>query len=513
MAITPIPLADQSNPGRGYRDGSGRLINCYVEPRGKEGRHTSPVYPVDGLTSFADLPVQTESEDEGNLLNEDGDLILSEVAGDTFILEGDPFDGQRADPDLGVQEIIADRGYLWAITGKGVYKIDQGGEVNFIGAIRHSKSITAAVNRTNQIGIVSDGRYYVVDTVNDTLTDYTSSLLFTSPNSVCHYNGYMVVTNSANTYQISGVNDATSWTAADTETAIFRADITKRCLTRGGDLLIFGSESIEFWQDSGASNYFIMQRVGAIEIGIGPALSAANLDEAVLFVDNDSSVRVVSGYSTEVVSTPYIARKIREATDWNSIRAISYERDGHMFYSISCNDFTLTYNLSSGLWHEEMSYGLKRRVFSGICKLNNIYYTGNYSEGKIYKLLREAYDEGVGKPLVMDVITPPIHSFPNRLRVKSLFIDAMFGTTLQASDVNADESDPKISVWVSEDDGENFVFLEELSLGDINSKYEELRVQGVGTSDQNGFVFKLSISTPVVRGILGMAADISEVRA
>ena len=512
MPIAPIPLADNSNPGRDFRDGSGRLVNCYVEPRSKEGRWPAPVYAVDGLSTFAELPVQTQTEDEGLILLEDGTGFLTDEDGNEFALEGDPFDGQRQDPDLGVQKIIADNGYLWVVTGRGVYRVDQGGAATFIGGIAGSKVVTADVNRVNQIGIVSDGRYYVCDTILNTLIDYTDQLLISGPNSVCHYNGYMVVTNSNNIYQISAVNDATSWSSVDVETAIFRGDLTKRCLTRGGDLLIFGTRSIEFWQDVGATNGFVFNRVSAIETGIGPPLSAINLDEAVLFIDNDSSVRIIQNYQTQVISTHYVSRKIREASDWASIRATSYERDGHFFYSISCSDFTLTYNVATQLWHEEKSYGLNRRVINTVEKLDNTYYAGDYAEGKLYTLKREHYSDGAEKPIVMEVITPPVHDFPNRLRVRSLFIDALFGTAA-ASDTDADESDPKVMVWISEDDGENFIFLEELSLGDINSKYEELRVQGVGTSDQNGFVFKLSSSTPVLRGIMGMSADITPVRA
>jgi len=561
-----IPLADQSNPGRGFRDGSGRLINCYVEPRGKEGRWPTPVYPVDGLTSFSELPLQQGgSEDEGSILLEPespgpplitaGDALLSEDS-DTFYLEGDPFIAAQASPDNGVQVIIADNGYLWAITGYGVYRVGPSGDATFIGSLAASKSVTADINRVNQIGIVSDGNYYVCDTVNSTLTNYTSSLLIGGPNSVVHYNGYMVVTNSNNIYQISNLNDATLWDAADVETAIFRGDTTKRCITRGGDLLIFGSRSLEFWQDVGATNGFTFQRVGATEVGIGPPMSAINLDELVLFIDADLAVRAVSGYTTQLVSTPYVARKIRQATDIDSIRASSHERDGHLFYSISCDDFTLTYNVATELWHEEKSYGIERRVVSTTEKLNNVLYAGDYAEGKIYTMSRDVHKE-VTNPIVMEVITPPVHSFPNRIRVKSLFIDAMFGTGLKpetdeteanrmindpqpavgepfdldrsgdplawtasdpltavpADSIGPDEEEPKIMVWVSEDDGENFIFLEELSLGDINSKYEELRVQGVGTSDQNGFVFRLTCSAPVVRGIMGMSADMTAIRA
>ena len=232
MAIAPIQLADQSNPGRGFRDGSGRLINCYVEPRGKEGRQDMVVYPVDGFEAFSELPVQTTSEEEGNLLNEDGDLLLSEVDEDTFVLEGDPFAEQAADPNKGVQVLIEDNGFLWVITGSGVYKVDTGGYAEFIGGIAGSNAVTADKNRTNQIGIVSDGHYYVVDTLADTITDHTQDLFYTAPNSVTHYNGYMVVTFATGTWQISNLDDATLWDNDDHDKTLFRGDTLKRALVR-----------------------------------------------------------------------------------------------------------------------------------------------------------------------------------------------------------------------------------------------------------------------------------------
>lgn len=483
-----------------------------------------PVYPVDGLDNFAELPVQTESEDEGNLLNEDGDLILSEVEGDTFTLEGDPFEAQRADPNKGMQVIIPDNGYLWAITGSGVYKVDQGGSATFIGGISGSSAITADVNRDHQIGIVSDSRYYVLDTVADTLTDWTDFEYIDpvdpaydlygplyAPNSVVHYNGYMVLTYSNARWQISNLNDARYFALSDLGFFTFRGDGCKRALVRGGDLIIFGERSLEFWKDVGATNGFTMSRVSATEVGIGSPLSAANIDESVLFIDDNLAVRQIEGYQAITISTPFIARKIREAADPDSIRATTYERDGHKFYTISCDDFTLTYNLATQLWHEEKTEGLNRRVIASVAKLNNKWYAGHYAEGKIFRMSPDYYKDNTDL-LVMEVETPPVHNFPNRVRVKSLFIDALFGTAA-AADTDADESDPKILVYISEDGGENWIYLEELSLGDINSKYEELRVQGVGTSEQNGFCFRLVISTPVVRGILGMAADVSQVRA
>ena len=522
MPITPIPLADQSNPGRYSQDGAGRLINCFVEPRSKEGRHPTPVYPVEGLSPFIDLPVSA-TEQEGLLILEDGSgNYLDETGLLNIELEGDPFAGAGVEAD-GVQQILTDNGYLWVITRNRVFKVSNSGSYTQIGNIAGSGYITADVNRDNQLAIANNGNFYIVSTSLDTITKVgagsnqvdsgadVGDQTFYSPSSTCHYNGYFVVTYPNGRWQISALNNGLEWDDADLISFIFRGDDPVRCLTRGGDLVLFGTHSIEFWQDVASATGTPFSRVSALEIGIGPPLSAINIDEAVLFVDNDLSVRQLNGYQTVTVSTPFIARKIRQASDPDSIRATAYERDGHKFYSISCSDFTLTYNLATQLWHEERSKGLNRRVINAIAKLENVTYAGNYNSGQLYTMSPDIYGEGTDT-LTMEMHTPPVHVFPNRLRVKSLYIDAVFGQGLP-EDVNADEADPKILVYVSEDSGENWVFLEELSLGDINSKYEELRVQGVGTSDQNGFTFRLVISTPVVRGILGMAADMTMVRA
>ena len=561
MAMVPIPLADQSNEGRDFRDGSGRLINCYVEPRGKEGRHAAPVYPVDGLRAWTQLPVPvSSSEPDGSILLETGDLydegdnLLNEDGGE-FLLEGDPFINQLENPTYGVQVILEDRGSLWVITGNGVYKVSSGGVATFIGGIAVSSAVTADKNRVNQIGIVSDGYYYVLDTVTETLTGYTDQLTF-SPNSVCHYNGYMVVTYSNGAFQHSGLNDATTFSINDVGIAQYRGDGAFRALVMGLDLIVFGSESIEFWQDVGNTNAFTYSRLGGLEIGISAPLSAVNVGETICWIDEDYEVQMLMGYQAKPVGNPYVARKIREAASPETIRGLSYSRDGHTFYSISTTEFTLTYNMATNLWHEEKSYGLNRRRAACATRWGKTIYAGDYIDAQIFTIDRD-YHRDLTTPLVMEVITPPVHMWPEKVRFRTLFIDALFGTGLKpevdeteanrmindpqpavgepfdldrsgdplawtASDpltevppdsIGTDEEEPKLMVYVSEDGGENFVFLEELSLGDINSKYEELRVQGIGTSGQNGFVFRFVCSSPVVRGILGAHADVTKVRA
>ena len=55
MPIIPVSLGQRSNPGRDGQDGAARLINCYAEEMGQEGKIPWPVYASDGLVDFVTL--------------------------------------------------------------------------------------------------------------------------------------------------------------------------------------------------------------------------------------------------------------------------------------------------------------------------------------------------------------------------------------------------------------------------------------------------------------------------
>lgn len=55
MTTIPLEIGTQSNYGRYGQDGAARLINCYAEELGKEGKSPTPVYACAGLVLFATL--------------------------------------------------------------------------------------------------------------------------------------------------------------------------------------------------------------------------------------------------------------------------------------------------------------------------------------------------------------------------------------------------------------------------------------------------------------------------
>src|SRR5690606_21275314 len=106
MTIIPLEIGTQSNPGRYGQDGNARLINCYPEEIGKEGKHPVPVYASAGLGDFATL------------------------------LHG-----------AGVRAMLDVDGYMYTVAGRSIYRVSQVGAVLRIGGLGVDGHVTMARNR------------------------------------------------------------------------------------------------------------------------------------------------------------------------------------------------------------------------------------------------------------------------------------------------------------------------------------------------------------------------------
>lgn len=497
-----ISLGTSSNPGRDYQDGSGRLINCYVESRGEQGKWKTPVYAIDGLERFATLPTLDASEEEGFLLTETGFNLLTEE-GDSFLLEGDP--GLVTDDSAGVRLLFCVNNKAFAVAGTVLYRMPSGGGSGIsLGGIAAGDSISYGVNRQGEVGIVSDGNYYTL--IDGALVNRTDEL-FSAPNSITHINGYMVVTYSGGQWQISGVNSVTSWNTVDVTTAAYKGDQLLRAVTRGLDLLLFGATTVEFWTDVGAS--FPFARQAAIDVGLGAVNSVANVDQTVCWVDDNWQVRILQGYKAEIISNPYVARTIRQSSNKKNIKGYSWRRDEHVFYAITCTDFTFVFNVSTGLWHEEKTGNLDRRIISTMTECNGDILAGHYGERVIYKLGSDIYKDGA-EAINLQIETPIYHNYPNPVRFKTLWIDALTGTGL-ANDT-APNMDPTLNLQFSRDGGETWMQSDIFDLGDINDPIVELRTDGLGTCDGNGYSFRISVNADVAKAIYGMSVDAKVLR-
>jgi hypothetical protein len=504
MGIIPIALATGSNPGRFPAAGSGRLINCFMEPAGSEAKTPSPVWGCAGLN-----PYKT-------------------VTGDG-----------------GVRLLFEVDGVLLAVIGRDVFLIRPGGAYTRIGGLATTGPVYAARNRrapNAQVAIVSDGLYYLYE--GGVLTAISDEAL-PSPSSVDFLDGYFLFTEQRGRITRSEQDSGAVFDGLAFANAESNPDRLVRGITHERMYVAFGARSTEFYASDASVDPFAFSRSTAIEVGCAAAGSVARVQQTILWIADDLTVRRLNGYAGQRISTPSVDRFIASIADLSQVSAITYTIQGNTFYTLNAPEGTWEYNLTTGLWHERSSYGLDRWRVSCVVEFDGKLIAGDYNSPTLYEMSVDAYAEGSDE-LVMTVQTPPVHAFPYFAMMSAAYIDVVPGvgllettetTTVTVSGgstgtpiglllsltrtgstqevitvTNEYVSNPALMLDWSDDGGITFGPTRQLPLGKMGQTQKRLKTLRLGRTKQVGRVFRMRVSAAVARGVLSMSADVAKLR-
>ncbi len=462
----PLTLGTGSNPGRYGYDGTARLINCYVEQRGPEGRAQLPVYAIDGLASW-------------------------------FSVAGG-----------GIRSMLAMDNLLYVVAGRLVYAIDASGTETELGGLPSDGPVYMARNRRSpnpQIAIVCDGIYKMIS--GGVLVDVSDADL-PPPSSVTHLDGYFVFGVSNGRMYASAIDDGTDVAALDFAAAEGNPDGIVMVTTRGRELLAVGNKSIEFWSNTGAEN-FPFTRANSIEIGCLSGKSVASISQTVAFVAHDGTVRVLDGYTPQRISNHAVERFVADTPDKSTLVATSWSDRGHSFYCLSSPIGTWTFDMATQFWHERQSYGLDRWRVSCVERFGDQLVAGHYDEGTLYTMSPDVYAEG-SDPILMEVRPSAIHAHPNKMILHRLDVDVIPGVGI-ATGASEDMS-PGLMVDTSEDGGDTFGGERSLPLGTINQKLTTASAHRFGLIRPTGRTLRLRCSADVVRGFMSGSITMERLR-
>lgn len=467
MAIVPISLGTGSNNARFAAAGITRHVNGYVEKQ-DETKNNSMIVACDGLSSFADLDS----------------------------------DGCRAMIEIGP--------YVVAVYGRNVYRLSADGTGTLIGGFPTSGHVSIRKNRREypQVGLVSDGLFFVVDTQAWTISQVSVAGL-PPPLGLGMFDGYGILPASKNQWYITAVDDFTTISLLDYATAEGDPDEIVGVDERDGEVIFFGRDSVEWWQDTGGED-FPFTRSQVVHIGCLCAGGVHKIDRTVAWIDRNCVVRIMDGYDGKRISDHGIERDIRSA-DPDTITSTSWANGGHTFVAWSWDNGTRVYNLTTDTWHDRESYNDDRWRVSHVVRFGNRLIAGDYSTGAVYEMSADTYDEA-GDPLIMTIQTPPVHAFPQRLQFNALFVDIVPGVGLNSTAVQ--DQDPKIMVKWTDNGGHTWSDEVQKSIGQQGQYEVRVKITRLGTQKQpNGRVFKLSISASVAKAIQSLSADVEKLAA
>nr|WP_299942240.1 packaged DNA stabilization protein [uncultured Microbulbifer sp.] len=342
-------------------------------------------------------------------------------------------------------------GELYVVIDRGLYRITEHFSTDSLGTIGGSGRVGMADN--GQQLCIAAGKSGYIYTEADGLKEIEDES-FPGASTVTALDGYFIFSNpnsgQRGQFFISSVLDGEVYDATDFATAESYPDDLMRVFADHSQLLLFGSETIEIWFNSGNASFpFTRAQGSVIEQGLGATWTVAKLDETVAWLDNEGSVRMLQGTTPVRISTHAVEYAISKG-DWSKAVAWSYTEEGHQFYVLTVPPgrvrkfsgyereepgipSTHVYDAATQLWHERSTYakGYWRAGF--YAKAFGKHVVAAIDSGRVYEMSLSYYRDA-NKPIISEIQFPQVQSDGKRFIVHSLQLDMEVATVSEQFD-------------------------------------------------------------------------------
>jgi hypothetical protein len=432
----------------------------------------------------------------------------------------------------------------FVVSGTQLYKIDNAYTATLIGTVAGTGPVSIADNGT-QLFIAANGPSYIYNNTTNAFGQITDPD-FPGAVTVAYLDGYFVF-NEPNSQKmwITQLLDGTSIDPLDFASTEGSPDGLVAVLSNFREIWAFGTNSIEVWYDSGASDFPLQRIQGAFnELGCAAPYSIAKVDNGLFWLGRDRRgqgiVYQANGYSGQRISTHAVEWQIQQYADLTDAIAYTYQQDGHSFYVLifPTANTTWVYDLATQAWHERAGFtnGAFTRHRSN-CQMafNNEVVVGDFENGNIYAFDLDDYSDNgqIQKWLRSWRALGPGKNDLNRTAQHSLQLDIESGVGLngyvipeviylqtenddylitEASDyliteqetVATQGADPQVMLRWSDDGGHTWSNEHWASIGKIGEYYRRVFWRRLGmTLKLRDRVYEVSMTDPVKVAILG----------
>lgn len=445
MAPRPFLLGMQSGQAASPAVSSERLLNGYVE-QVPSGREPTPVYGSPGLIRFGGI-------DRVRAITRAGDRLF----------------------------VLADS----------LYEVMADGAATDLGPVPGGFATMAADGATVVVTVA--GQIWVWNgTTLGRVTDPDAP----EASSVTFINGFYVFTETdADQFFTSPMNDPSGdYDALDFDSADSSPDKLVGSLRIGRDLILFGSQSVEFWYYSGDATFpFNRYDDTPLDVGLAGALAATRAGETAYWLASDNTVRRLDGRVGSRVSTFAIETQIEKWADPSQTVVSSHVWRGHLFITLRNPDGCVEYDEATKLWHDRGSFNSP--TWRGG---HYAYAFGKHIVGgdRLYEF--GGYDED-GETLPFEMVTPWLDQKGQKFAINNVELRMQPGT-------GSLTLDPKVSLSRTED-GESWTAPKLRSFGKQGQRQRRVQFGRQGSS--RGCAFKVRITDPAERVVFAGYVDVS----
>lgn len=365
-------------------------------------------------------------------------------------------------------------------------------------------SDTVITDGTNTISTPSDG-----SGGKTTLTGIWGA----SKGRIAFLSGFLAFCNANNEVQVTAPYDVTSVNALDVRAAESSGDPLMGVVTLNSQLLVFGTQSVEAWAVSNATDYPFAPIGGAQQpVGLLAKAGVVVTDNAAYWLgaspNGYPAIYRWGGGAAERISTRAIERILGQATLTNLQACIAwtYQADGHIFVGFnltvttgSATGTTVVYDQTTQLWHE-------RRNYAGLLAHPGEFYAAGY--GQVFcGGSTSAYVRQLSRTAATDYNASVILRERTAWHATDLPRVTWARYELEL-DAGSSSNTVPFTIEVSDNGGYTWVSLPSSSAQPLDRTTTRLLVQRAGISRDRAWRFKNTSSTTVPYTILDARARV-----
>jgi hypothetical protein len=295
-------------------------------------------------------------------------------------------------------------GSAYVVSGNSLYKVSTNYVVTLLGAVAGAGPVSMADNGT-QLFIAANPAGYIYNADTNAFGPI-SDPDFPGAVTVGYLDGYFVFNppNSQRIY-ITSLLDGTQVDPTEFGSAEGSPDGVVAILSNFREIWVFGTNSVEVWYDSGATDFPLQRIQGAYnELGCAAPYSVAKMDNGVFWLGQDARGRGIvyraNGYTGQRISTHAVEWHIQSYGNISDAIAYTYQQDGHSFYVLTfpSANRTWVYDIATNAWHERAGFAggqFTRHRSNCQVAFNSEIIVGDYQTGKLYAFDPDVYaDDG-----------------------------------------------------------------------------------------------------------------------
>lgn len=483
-----VPLFGAGVGGKSANVSAQGRVNCYVEHSAEPDKTPLAIYGRPGLTSYTPVSLSGGATTSGAIKT---GVILGPVRGmDVHFVAGqtEPYAVYGVMGNVLFQQAADNVRYLQY--------------ANYLTSAPFSTSVGRVSLINDGINIlVADGvgGYYAPSGTPAAMQPITDVDFPQTTPSVCTIASRAVCVDPAfvGRFRWSAVGDVTTWDALDYATAESSGDSLTAVFEANGELLLFGTQTLEFWGATGDTDVF--RRIGSTgaQWGTNALDTIRKVGNRVMFLGRSQtgtrSVVLLEGYQPRPVSTPDIDADI-EALDSPTATACVMTWQGHTFYVLNLMTKSWAYDLRDGTWSVWQTEG-GRYAGEYTTEFDGRAFVSDYRTATL-NYVSDTYADG-SAVLTRDVVTRHTSNNMDRMTCWELVVDAETGVGLDTGQ----GVDPQIVLQVSKDGGHTWGNELWQSLGAVGNYRTRLVWRRLGAA--RDWVFRLRVTDPVKVVLLG----------